>query len=105
MNCPYCGNKTIKSADDIIICFNKFTCTECNKLGIEIEFVNVISDKPECIWFKIDNYIIILNIKDNECYLYNKRGPIILNINTVIDVNPINANLWLNKLLKLNVFS
>jgi hypothetical protein len=63
------------------------------------------------VQFNIDDYIIELDFEDKICGLFlpkiwqSRGNKPIIKLNYLADITPVNAKEWLDKLLKIKVFS
>jgi hypothetical protein len=98
--CPFCHI----SAE--YISGGKFSCNDCDP---KMTLVFALDLSLEWIAFKYDPYQLHLDLRNNITYLYDDRFKIwekpVLILNYLIAANPSNAKYWIDKLLKLKVFS
>ena len=99
MKCPYCSNE--------MSLFKKhthtFICEFC-KISALIE-----NDVALDTWWDFDKYTLCINFERKFSSLYTLNNVYIteplIHFDYVIDINPINKQYWLDKLLNLQIFS
>lgn len=94
-NCIYCQQLADGEDDGIFVCENCQVTFECNPNTYEIWWI---------FFDGLIEYQISLNIEHKVTGVFNKNTFDNFIVNYIPDINPTNAQQWLERLLNLRIF-